>query len=136
MPIASLDLPIKVEQATIFDVASNLITRYQLAHKPASVEFLLFHCHLDAQRLLVSLWSFLNSKAGNLEQLPNFKQVSDCIQNFVHPAIHHLLGVQARHHMEVRDLMAYSNHQQEYQATLVHRLDLRFAEVRNYTHQN
>ncbi|KAJ9088704.1 hypothetical protein DSO57_1020488 [Entomophthora muscae] len=28
------------------------------------------------------------------------------------------MGVQARHHMEVRDLVACSNHQQEYQAAL------------------
>ncbi|KAJ9078013.1 hypothetical protein DSO57_1011060 [Entomophthora muscae] len=38
--------------------------------------------------------------------------------------------------MEVQDLVAYSNHQQEYQAALVHHLDLSFAEVQNYTHQN
>ncbi|KAJ9068399.1 hypothetical protein DSO57_1029127 [Entomophthora muscae] len=38
--------------------------------------------------------------------------------------------------MEVQDLVAYSNHQQEYQAALVHRLDLSFAEVQNYAHQN
>ncbi|KAJ9078170.1 hypothetical protein DSO57_1009583 [Entomophthora muscae] len=100
------------------------------------MEFLLFHCHPNAQRLLVSFWSFLNSEAGSLDQLPNVKQASDCIQNFVHPTIHHLLGVQAYHHMEVQDLVAYSNHQQEYQAALVHRLDLSFAEVQNYTHQN
>ncbi|KAJ9086002.1 hypothetical protein DSO57_1008517 [Entomophthora muscae] len=36
--------------------------------------------------------------------------------------------------MEVQDLVVYSNHQQEYQAALVHRLDLSFAEVQNYTH--
>ncbi|KAJ9056006.1 hypothetical protein DSO57_1037511 [Entomophthora muscae] len=136
LPIASLDQPIEVEQATIIDVASNLITGYQLAHEPASVEFLLFHCHPDAQQLLASFWSFLNSEAGSLDQLPNVKQVSNCIQSFVHPAIHHLLGVQARHHMEVQDLVAYSNHQREYQAALVHCLDLSFAEVQNYTHQN
>ncbi|KAJ9074247.1 hypothetical protein DSO57_1008511 [Entomophthora muscae] len=85
------------------------------------MEFLLFHCHPDAQRLLASFWSFLNSEAGSLDQLPNVKQVSNCIQNFVHPAIHHLLGVQARHYMKV---------------ALVHRLDLSFAEVQNYAHQN
>ncbi|KAJ9049336.1 hypothetical protein DSO57_1025544 [Entomophthora muscae] len=38
--------------------------------------------------------------------------------------------------MKVRDLVAYSNHQREYQAALVHRLDLSFAEVKNYAHQN
>ncbi|KAJ9057922.1 hypothetical protein DSO57_1017923 [Entomophthora muscae] len=38
--------------------------------------------------------------------------------------------------MEVQDLMAYSNHQQEYEAALVQRLDLSFTEVQNYTHQN
>ncbi|KAJ9080471.1 hypothetical protein DSO57_1024632 [Entomophthora muscae] len=38
--------------------------------------------------------------------------------------------------MEVQDLVAYSNHQQKYQAALVHRLDLSFAEVQNYAHQN
>ncbi|KAJ9056144.1 hypothetical protein DSO57_1036014 [Entomophthora muscae] len=38
--------------------------------------------------------------------------------------------------MEVQDLVAYSNHQQEYQAALVHHLDLSFAEVQNYAHQN
>ncbi|KAJ9087282.1 hypothetical protein DSO57_1034674 [Entomophthora muscae] len=38
--------------------------------------------------------------------------------------------------MEVQDLVAYSNHQQEYQAALVHCLDLSFAEVQNYAHQN
>ncbi|KAJ9053611.1 hypothetical protein DSO57_1022628 [Entomophthora muscae] len=136
LPIASLNQPIEAEQTTIIDVASNLITRYQLAHEPTSVEYLLFHCHPNAQRLLASFWSFLNSKAGSLEQLPNVKRVSDCIQNFVHPAIHHLLGVQTCHHMEVQDLLAYSNHQHEYQAALVHRLDLSFAEVQNYAHQN
>ncbi|KAJ9089191.1 hypothetical protein DSO57_1015518 [Entomophthora muscae] len=117
----------EVERATIIDVASNLITSYQLAHEPASVEFLLFYCHPDAQRLLASFWSFLISEVGSLDQPPNVKRVSDCIQNFVQPAIHHLLGVQARHHMEVQDLVAYSNHQQENQAALVHRLDLSFA---------
>ncbi|KAJ9082269.1 hypothetical protein DSO57_1006054 [Entomophthora muscae] len=58
---------------------------------------------------MASFWSFLNSKAGSLEQLPNVKRVSDCIQNFVHPAIYYLLSVQAFHHMEVQDLVAYSN---------------------------
>ncbi|KAJ9056750.1 hypothetical protein DSO57_1029771 [Entomophthora muscae] len=135
LPIASLDQPIEVEQATIIDLASNLITGYQLVHEPASVEFLLFYRHLDAQQLLASFWSFLNSEAGSLDQLPNVKRVSNCIQSFVHPAIHHLLGVQACHHMEVQDLVAYSNHQ-EYQAALVHCLDLSFAEVQNYAHQN
>ncbi|KAJ9072905.1 hypothetical protein DSO57_1022234 [Entomophthora muscae] len=38
--------------------------------------------------------------------------------------------------MEVQDLVAYSKHQQEYQTALVHRLDLSFAEVQNYAHQN
>ncbi|KAJ9057154.1 hypothetical protein DSO57_1025313 [Entomophthora muscae] len=38
--------------------------------------------------------------------------------------------------MKVQDLVAYSNHQQEYQAALVHFLDLSFAEVQNYAHQN
>ncbi|KAJ9055278.1 hypothetical protein DSO57_1005384 [Entomophthora muscae] len=38
--------------------------------------------------------------------------------------------------MEVQDLVAYSNHQREYQAALVHCLDLSFAEVQNYPHQN
>ncbi|KAJ9060603.1 hypothetical protein DSO57_1029042 [Entomophthora muscae] len=38
--------------------------------------------------------------------------------------------------MKVQDLVAYSNHQQEYQAALVHHLDLSFAEVKNYAHQN
>ncbi|KAJ9080910.1 hypothetical protein DSO57_1019879 [Entomophthora muscae] len=38
--------------------------------------------------------------------------------------------------MKVQDLVAYSNHQREYQAALVHRLDLSFAEVQNYAHQN
>ncbi|KAJ9070812.1 hypothetical protein DSO57_1003674 [Entomophthora muscae] len=38
--------------------------------------------------------------------------------------------------MEVQDLVAYSNHQREYQAALVHLLDLSFAEVQNYAHQN
>ncbi|KAJ9056767.1 hypothetical protein DSO57_1029642 [Entomophthora muscae] len=110
LPIAPLNQPIKVEWATIIDVDSNLITGYQLAHKPASVEFSLFYCHPNAQRLLTSFWGFLNSKARILEQLPNVKRVSDCILNFFHPAIHHLLGVQACHHMEVQDLVAYSNH--------------------------
>ncbi|KAJ9049078.1 hypothetical protein DSO57_1028267, partial [Entomophthora muscae] len=109
---------------------------YQLAYEPASVEFSLFHCHPYAQRLLASFWGFLNSKEGSLERLPNVKWAGNCIQNFLHPAIHHLLGVQARHHMEVRDLVAYSNHQQEYQAALVHCLDLSFAEVQSYAHQN
>ncbi|KAJ9072236.1 hypothetical protein DSO57_1029681 [Entomophthora muscae] len=118
------------------NVAFNLITGYQLAHEPASVEFLLFHCHPDAQQLLASFWSFLNSKAGRLDQLPNVKRVSDCIQKFFHLVIHHLLGVQAHHHMEVRDLVAYSNHQQEYQPTLVCCLDLSFAEIQTYAHQN
>ncbi|KAJ9088654.1 hypothetical protein DSO57_1020985 [Entomophthora muscae] len=127
---------VSVERATIIDVASNLITGYQLAHEPASVEFSLFHFHPDTQRLLASFWGFLNSEAGSLEQLPNVKQVSDCIQNFVHPTIHHFLGVQARYHMELWDLVAYPNHQQEYQAALVHCLDLSFAEVQNYVHQN
>ncbi|KAJ9089244.1 hypothetical protein DSO57_1014995 [Entomophthora muscae] len=113
-------------------MASNLITGYQLAHEPASVEFSLFHCHPDAQRLLASLWSLLNSKVGSLEQLPNVKQVSDCIQNFFNPAIHHLLGVQACYHMEVQDLVASSNHQREYQAALVHHPDLSFAENQAY----
>ncbi|KAJ9058318.1 hypothetical protein DSO57_1013577 [Entomophthora muscae] len=105
-------------------MTSNLIISYQLAHELASVEFSLFHCHPDAQRLLAFFWSFLNSEAGSLDQLSNNKQVSDCIQNFVHPSIHHLLDVQACHHME------------EYYAALVHCLDLSFAEVQNYTHQN
>ncbi|KAJ9074928.1 hypothetical protein DSO57_1001401 [Entomophthora muscae] len=87
LPIASLDQPIEVERATIIDVAFNLITGYQLAHEPASVKFLLFHCDPDTQQLLASFWSFLNSEAESLEQLPNVKRVSDCIQNFVHPAI-------------------------------------------------
>ncbi|KAJ9051728.1 hypothetical protein DSO57_1001994 [Entomophthora muscae] len=117
-----------IDRATIINVASNLITGYQLAHEPASVEFLLLHCHPDAQQLLASFWSFLNSEAGSLDQLPNVKQVRNCIQSFVHPAIHHLLGVQAHHHMEVQDLVPYSNHQREYQAALVHCLDLSFAE--------
>ncbi|KAJ9074708.1 hypothetical protein DSO57_1003764 [Entomophthora muscae] len=86
------------------------ITGYQLAHEPASVEFSLFHHHPDAQRLLASFWGFLNSKAGRLEQLPNVKWFSGYILSFVHPAIHHLLGVQARHHI--------------------------FAKVQNYAHQN
>ncbi|KAJ9061510.1 hypothetical protein DSO57_1019853 [Entomophthora muscae] len=86
--------------------------------------------------MLASFWSFLDSKAGSLEQLPNVKRVSDCIQNFFHPAIQHLLGVQDCHHMEVKDLVAYSNHQRRYQAVLVHFLDLSFAEVQNYAHQN
>ncbi|KAJ9065694.1 hypothetical protein DSO57_1016925 [Entomophthora muscae] len=38
--------------------------------------------------------------------------------------------------MEVQDLVAYSNHQREYQVALVHRLDLSFAEVQNYVYQN
>ncbi|KAJ9077854.1 hypothetical protein DSO57_1012677 [Entomophthora muscae] len=38
--------------------------------------------------------------------------------------------------MKVQDLVAYSNHQREYQAALVHHLDLSFAEVQNYAHQN
>ncbi|KAJ9080460.1 hypothetical protein DSO57_1024713 [Entomophthora muscae] len=117
-------------------MASNLSTGYQLAHKPTSMEFSLFHCYPDTQRLLAFFWSFLNSKAGSLEQLPNVKQVSDFIQNFVHPAIQHLLGVQACNHMELQDLLAYSNHQWEYQPALVHCLDLGFSEVQNYAHQN
>lgn len=54
LPIASLDWPIEVEWATIIDVASNLITGYQLAYEPASLEFLLFHCNPDTQQLLAS----------------------------------------------------------------------------------
>ncbi|KAJ9082365.1 hypothetical protein DSO57_1005230 [Entomophthora muscae] len=120
------NLPIisDIERATIINVTSNLIACYQLAHKLSSVKFSLFHCHLVAQRLLASFWGFLNSKAGILEQLPNVKRLSNCIQNFVHPAIHHLLGVKACHYMKVWDLVASSNHQQEYQAALVRRLDL------------
>ncbi|KAJ9054008.1 hypothetical protein DSO57_1018885 [Entomophthora muscae] len=38
--------------------------------------------------------------------------------------------------MEVQDLVAYSNQKREYQAALVYCLDLSFAEVQNYTHQN
>ncbi|KAJ9073230.1 hypothetical protein DSO57_1018836 [Entomophthora muscae] len=38
--------------------------------------------------------------------------------------------------MEVQDLVAYFNHQREYQAALVHCLDFSFAEVQNYAHQN
>ncbi|KAJ9076691.1 hypothetical protein DSO57_1023892 [Entomophthora muscae] len=136
LPIASLNQPIKVEWAIIIDVASNLITEYQLAHEPTSVKFSLFYRHPDAQRLLASFWGFLDSKVGSPEQLPNVKRVSNCIQNFVNPAIHHLLGIQACHHMEVQDLVAYSNQQQEYQAALVHHLDLSFAEVQNYAHHN
>ncbi|KAJ9086176.1 hypothetical protein DSO57_1006993 [Entomophthora muscae] len=127
---------IDVERATIIDVASNLITGHQLAHELSSAGFSLFHHHPNTQRLLASFWGFLNSEAGSLDQLPNVKWVSNCILNFFHPTIHHLLSIQALHHMEVQDLVAYSNHQREYQAALIHRLDLSFAEVQNYAHQN
>ncbi|KAJ9066047.1 hypothetical protein DSO57_1013489 [Entomophthora muscae] len=38
--------------------------------------------------------------------------------------------------MEVQDLVSYSNHQQKYQAALVHCLDLSPTEIQNYSHQN
>lgn len=47
----------------------------------------------------------------------------------MHPAIHHLLAIQSRHHIEIRDLVVYIETHRHNHATLLERIETSFRDI-------